>query len=817
MITAILLGTLYVPQSRNWLLKNISEIALSTEFFKVKIESIDSQSDGTNIRKIHLKKNGEIIATLDTINIKYNLWQIISKQLLDIELKLEDEAKIFGISHKIKSKIHLFSRFPDKKEIRISIDEISSPLFEKIGMGSLKGNCTAKGNKDSLKIDQCKISDPESSFVINLSGGFDAESIFDIAADGEVKAFSDDIHQTLYKVIPENEVVEYLNETMSKAKLSNLKWKVNLPKEYFKDYKMKPEYLTGQMNIDSLEYKYDEDFPPLKNMKAMMKLSGNVINFEKLEATTSSTKLSGGLVSIDWGIEGDPDVVIKNVKSEGPAKDLTDFIPKEGIKELQDTGIDLTKFTGTATGDINLIIPTSVKPNTYDITANISKAGLSIFKNNIKLRGAKLQGKFDGDNVIITGKGKVNGFTSDLDFRSDLTKKGEFDNQLKLRATLLKIHYGNTLPVIAIDSGISYLDFEYRDKSGKKNINAKSDLYSLEFSVDKLGIHKRPNDTAMLEINGESGQGTFPLKIKLLGKKLDIQAIATLSDELHTIDFKKIKNHDTNIKASIELGKGHMKSMVFGDFIDLSRSNMMQFLAKDASDFGSDIKVKFKEAKLKDGIYLENFFLDVECDIASCSKGVMRADIGEKQLTMNLTPHKDFEQWAIESGDAGATLQGFGVMKNVRSGTLSMNVKTNIKKAEIGKVIPIAEGEFKMENFATTKNKFLGRLVSFTSLPGLLTAITTGDISFKLLEGKFDFKDDIINIYDGSANGPFLDLTIKGQIDTKSKKGSIKGRVIPSLYGVNKLINKVPVIGNLFGGRKSKGVVQAPYKIEYEY
>jgi hypothetical protein len=686
-------------------------------------------------------------------------------------------------------------------------------------MGDLKGNCNGTGDKDSLQIEQCNISDKKSNFVVNFEGGFDADSISGIAFEGAIKNIPENIQQSIYKVIPENETIAYLNETMSKAKLSNFEWKLNLPREFFKDYQMKPEYLTGRLSIDSLHYKYDEDFPPLENMKSEMKLDGSVINFENVSAITHRTKLSDGTVTIDWGCEGDPNVVVKNAKSEGPSRDLTDFIPKKDLKELQENGIDLTKFTGIAKGDVSIIIPMCDKPNIYDISADITKAGLNIFGDRIRLKGANLKGKFDGDNIIIVGKGRINNFTSDIEYKGDVTEKGEFNNILKIKSKLRPINYGNTLPVISIDSGIAFLNFEYKDKNDKKYINTKSDLYSLEFSIDKLGIHKSKNDTAMLEISGEtSDKGTLPLKVKLQGKKLDIEAIATLSDTLHSIDFKQIKNHDTNIKASIEMGEGHMKSMVFGDFMDFSRSNMMQFLAKDASGFASDIKVKFKEVKLKDGIYLENFFLDIECNGTTCSKGIMNAEIGNGALTMNLTPHKDFEEWVIKSSDAGAAFRGFGVIQNIRKGTLSMNVKTNIKKAEIGKAIPIAEGSFEIQKFVTTKNKILTRLVSFVSLPGLLSAITNNkDISFHTLKGKFNYKDDIINISDGSANGPFLDLTLKATINTREKKGLIKGRVIPSLYGINKLINKVPVIGNLFGGRKSKGIVQAPYKIEYEY
>ena len=108
--------------------------------------------------------------------------------------------------------------------------------------------------------------------------------------------------------------------------------------------------------------------------------------------------------------------------------------------------------------------------------------------------------------------------------------------------------------------------------------------------------------------------------------------------------------------------------------------------------------------------------------------------------------------------------------------------------------------------------------MSFVSLPGLMSAITNNkNISFTEMKGKFSYKDNIVNIYDGSATGAFLDLTIKGIIFTDEHKVKIKGTVIPSLYGINTIVHKIPVIGTIFGGKHRKGIFSAPYSIEYKY
>lgn len=820
LLILLFLSALFFDASRNWIIKNIAEKALSSKSTQIKIESISSSLRKTHIGKINIIKNNEIFAAIDKTLINYDLKKIFREKILDVDILVEDNATIFGVDNFIKAHINLYTKNWDDKKVTFKIDEISSPLFQTIGMGDINGTCSIHGKKSLVKLEKCKFSDDKSDFQAEFAGHYENDKISDLTLNGALKKIPVDLHQSLYKIFPEDPTISYLNETMTNLKISNLSWNIELPKEFFQSFKMKNEYVKANFDIDHIDYLYVEDYPPLKNLKSNTHIIGSDIVFKNVSGDSGSSKVFVAEVGINWECEGLPNVIVKNGKYEGPVSDLIDFIPKDSLAGLKKNNIDLKTIKGEAKGNLNLDIPLCEDEKIkFDITSDIENVGLNIFKDQVKLKSGKLSGKFDGDNIIISGTGMINRFKSSIEYKGDLSGKGEFDNILNIQSKLRKLNYKKTLPIFSIDSGMAYLNIEYKDKNDKQFVSAKSDLYSLEFGIDKLGIHKKKNDTAMLEIEGQtSDKGTLPLRIKLQGKKLDIDALANLSDTKSSIDFRRIKNHDTNIRGSIEYSDKFMKSMVFGDFIDLSRSNMIQFLAKDAGGFASDIKVKFKEVRLKDGVYLDNFNLDIECEESRCNKGLMKANIGDGQLSMNLEPLDNYEQWTIKTDDAGAAFRGFGILGNIRSGDLAMTVKTNIKTAEIGRIIPIAEGDFEMKSFTTTKNKILTRLVSFVSLPGLLSAITNNkDISFNVLKGKFSYKDDIISISDGSANGPFLDLTLKGQINTAAKQGKIKGRVIPSLYGANKIVQNIPVIGNLFGGRKNKGIVQAPYTIEYEY
>lgn len=809
-----------LPMSRDFIIKKTIENFTKSEYLQVQIEDLKSNHKQINIKNARIIMRDNLVAILDNIQVTFSIRDIWRKKEFTIHLDLQDDGTIFGEKTSLLAQIDYVAKSLKHQHLIAQIDKISSPILKKFSMGDLSGNCKVIWVEKDIYVDKCYIEDDVSDFMIGLSGEFDRESAKSLALSGKIKELPEDLHKELHKLLPQNEVLDYLNETISGSLIKDSSWDVYFPAEFFKTFKVKPEYIAGNLNIEKLNYKYDPDFPPLKDIKANLNMLGSHLDFKIISAYSNETKLSDGKVFLDWHKGNDSEVIV-DIKSSGPISNLADFIPKEDLESLKKSDIDLTQFKGTAKGDVYIEIPVSeTKPNKYNIKVKLENAGLSIFGDAVILSKGNMDGSFDGNIVKIKGKGEANGFNSDIEFINYLDASGPFDTKLDVRSKLGKRNLGEKIPLFNINNGDTRLDITYKDKGGRKYFLAKSDLTNITLNISRLGIYKEAGKKSNLLIEGASKdtKGPLPLKVSIKGEDLEVEGITSLSADITEIHFPKIKSNDTQFKADLEIKPDIFEASIYGKFIDLSKSNMIEFLAKDASNVGSNIKIKFDAIKLKDEIYLDNFMLDVECGRDSCSKGEMFANIGTREFTMNLVPGKDYEEWQIASTNAGAILRGFGIIDNIKAGNIFLNIKTNIKKAERGKIIPIAEGEMKLEKFVTVDNKFLTRLISNLSLPGLMNIIkNSNDISFVEMTSKFDYVNNIINIYEGQANGAYMDLTIKGSIDTENKKIKIKGRVTPPLYGVNSIFNKIPILGNLFGGKGKSGILSAPYTIEDEY
>ena len=134
----------------------------------------------------------------------------------------------------------------------------------------------------------------------------------------------------------------------------------------------------------------------------------------------------------------------------------------------------------------------------------------------------------------------------------------------------------------------------------------------------------------------------------------------------------------------------------------------------------------------------------------------------------------------------------------MKAGIMLVILNTKRQEVKTGEIVPILDGTFTFRNFVVVDTPFLTRLVSFVSLPGLTNLITNNkDVIFKVMNGKFDYGKDIINITESAAEGPFFDFTLTGKINTLQHKIDIGGNVIPSMYGLSTLLKSIPVLGKV--------------------
>jgi Protein of unknown function/AsmA-like C-terminal region len=618
----------------------------------------------------------------------------------------------------------------------------------------------------------------------------------------------------LTKFLPENEAVKYCNDNITAGVITEGEIKLNLDREFFEKRNLSENNIKGNLKIIGLKLEYDPDFPPLDKTDATLTMSGSNLNCVLGQAYIADTPIANGLIIIDYS---DLDKVVMSVtgSATGDAKDLINFIPQSKLIELKNQNIDLTKITGKTITNINIQVPfdMSIK-NTYNITTKSDNIGLRIFEGNMILTGARMEGTFNGDFIKIAGAGKINDFASDLNLIYEDKK-----DALNLKIQTNIVGKNQKFDLLKLVSGKAQLNFEY-SQQGKANevITLTSDLRNLEFFIDKIFIYKPAPQRARLEFSNKPDYPNY--NINLTGdNNLKITGTVASNKTGYNLNFSSLNQNQTKLKAKINYIKNKaFNAVLTGGTLDLTNADMFQFLEKEEDSIDADISVNIAQVMLKNNIFLSPVNFQIKCANNKCYKGYLDSKIGDKSFNMLLTPTEYGEQWTITSSDAGSILKGIGMYRNMKGGALALQINPNRNLVNKGQIVPIVDGHFTLNNFVIVNNPFITRLVSFTSLPGIASAITNNkDIAFNKMSGQFNYTSNKLNIHHNLLEGPYMSLTMDGDIDTNNRTIKLTGYITPSLYGINSFVKNIPIIGNILSGKNRKGVISMPYSIKDRY
>jgi len=626
-------------------------------------------------------------------------------------------------------------------------------------------------------------------------------------------------YKLLDKILPENKLLVFLNEFIKDGHIQN--------GTIFFDPSVKnaEETIVGKVKISKLDLAYAEEYPVIKGMDVDVDIQGSKVKFHINRAHSSDILLSDGLVVMDWkGL--DNTVLAVNVRGAGLAKNLTEFISDSNHQSMAKANIDLRKIQGKVEVDVDIKIP--LKPGTkniYNITAQIPNSSLNVFKNNVFLRGAKLSGLFDGDQVTLSGEGKINGFNSDINFIYNITDESEFSHKLdiktRFKTRLTKGGRNTKIAFISLLGGNSIVDIQYINKNSQGVISVNSDISNLDLYFDKLGIRKKKDEHARIIVNGMFEDPTSgELDFAITGDGgLNINADVIIKNESLQAHIKEIKTKETDLSANILIEKDFVTADLKGKTLDLSDADMLQFLEKERDDGSIRVRLNVAKVWLKNNIWLDDVNIMFECDKDRCYSGYIDSKIGSRSIEMLLTANGNREEWLIKCSNAGALLRGLGAYDDMKSGNLVLNIHTSRKEVKSGEIIPILDGNFAFERFVLSDTPTMSRLVSFVSLPGFLNIISGNkDIVFSGMRGKFSFANEILSIQDSAAEGPYFDFTLKGNIDIKNRLIDIKGHVTPELYGISSVVGAIPLIGSIFTGNKKRGgLISGSYQVKDSY
>ncbi|AVP87564.1 hypothetical protein phytr_6230 [Candidatus Phycorickettsia trachydisci] len=777
-ILSVLTFILISDQQKSNVLRLVARTIINDKNFQIQNLSIDTKKKILSLYDTSFKiGDGKIM--LPAIDIKYASWD----QEIDISFKkvLIDDKSI-DLNFLLKSPNfwsikHQWSLFASNEESKCSIDSQNS----------------------TIKISQCYFK--YDTTYLNISGNIVKNQKIEISSD------FDNLPLDSYKFIKpfakSHKVSEFFDYYVQEGNISG-SLNINLD---LNQQELKEENLSGHINLTNGVFKYDPDFPTVEKINAEVTIKGREVKSKISNAHSGGADAKGGSIYFAWQGEKDSKIII-DVDIKAHAKDINNFLLPENKKQLKKQGIDFTTSLGSIDAKINVTVPLREgTENSWQIDGNINNFSLGIAKEKIMLSKADLKVSLDDKHLSSTGYGNINGYYTKIKYEQDIPyTHSKIDCDLDLTKT-------DDQNGMLMASGEAILKIHFEDLNDKKNITVTSDLTKAKIILNQKSVETRIGEK--LTLNASSSDNLDTLDIKLTGSgPLALTGKYNFEkDTLSNIVFnsKYIKNFtgfSQFLKDKIVInGQVHT--------FDMSEQDLMGATAVSRSALSLDVKIN--NLILKNDLTLNNCAIMMQCNKDRCTQSNIVASVGEQNVEAKLVSSTGEEQeWVVSTSNAGALLKALGLYKNVNKGNMSLNISMKKPPKDSNNNAPLMKGNVTIKNFYALKTPILTKIVSLTSIPGLVNLITA-DIKFQKLDATFNVLNNVINVLDCNVAGSSFDFMAKGAIDMNKRKIILKGAVVPSLYGLNSLIKVVPIINTLLNRKKVKGIIIAPFSIEETY
>ena len=459
---------------------------------------------------------------------------------------------------------------------------------------------------------------------------------------------------------------------------------------------------------------------------------------------------------------------------------------------------------------------------------------------------SKTNSSFFDKKILIKGN-LLNQFN--LEFSKNLELKN-FNYNLTGSLKETDIKFNKDLDIAFFEQKLNQLNLKETNikfELNKQNKNSVSleGLFSLN-GKDKYEKYKLKNsfskNKSNFDINFDINEEIF---IKIINYKKDISKVGNieanfeiLKDKIHIKNFVykedkssiSLENVKINKKNQLESFKNikvrtyqdskenNNLEIVFGKKISVKgksfdSSNLIKELSDDNktntfNKINKEISISFEDIITKLKAPLKNFNLIGKIEKGKFVKLSSKSEFSANEfldISLKKNPNNNKKILEIYSGQAKPLLSDFDFFKGLEGGQLLF---TSIFDENS------SSSNLQIKNFKVLNAPAFAKLLALADLSGLAVLLSGEGLSFESLEIKFTDDDEVRKIGEIYAVGPSITILMDGYIENKTGLTSLRGTMVPAKE-INKLISKIPVIGDILIGKEiGEGVFGVSFKIK---
>lgn len=589
-----------------------------------------------------------------------------------------------------------------------------------------------------------------------------------------------------------------------------------------------PGEIKISLDVEDAKIRFNKTMPPATKTSGHIEMIDRAVN---VAISKGGIPLpSGKTLTASGGSFAIPDISEKplmgqlDLTAEGAASAVAEFASFPPINAMSRAPFAPSDLSGKVAGEVQGVfgLEEEQHPPAPVFKADLELADVSLKKPFRDKKITDLSGDLSIDQNVaqLTAKAKIDGMSLNIEATEPVRK-----DKADLREWRVFGDIGNDdIALIApslrqVVSGSIGLDMRGDTKSPDK---VTVDLTNASLSIPGIGWRKGPGVGATAEFQMASADGVTTLDgFKLGGDGFGASGALKLDKKgLTSADFRKIRlSPGDNFSVSLDRKGNGYAIDVTGDSLDLR-----PLLAKVKDDNGGggssggdkDVSSNVISANLGAvGGYNKESLTGVQLSMATKKGQISTLDFGgvtRSGQAVVVRKNASTGAFEIASGDAGALARFADVYKNMNGGLLNVKLKSRGENSWGGSI--------DIRNFALVNEQRLKSLVSARTgangeslTDALKTEIDTSSQKFRRGFARLIINGGVISVQNGIVRGDQVGATFQGVVRDPQGRISITGTFMP-VYGINSLFGKLPLIGDILGNGRDRGLLGLTFKLE---
>ena len=583
---------------------------------------------------------------------------------------------------------------------------------------------------------------------------------------------------------------------------------------------LKDDAVDLTFEFEDVATRYLSDMPKLVGARGTARMSGSTIDLIVESGRVGEIALSEGTVRVE-GLNAEDKTAHIGFVGSGDVSNILAVLDREPYRFARAIGFEPISAVGLSAARVRFDFPIKEslegREVRYAAAANLRDFGVPKIIGDHELRAGNLLVQLDGIGISAEGRATIDGAIFDLEWRRAFHPAGPATSLLSLAANLDEENRRELgLPTAPRVTGLTPVRAQILTKGWEiLEISATADLTPAQLDFPELIWGKAPGDAATVKIDakpsGENGSLVTSFELIAPGLSTVGQAELNSDNEMRRLDLSLLEIGESKVSASIRprAPNGFIVALEGGRF------DMRPYLTRL---FGADealaipplvLSLRVGEVILGErhslseasgrAVYSGTSWQEIEVE------GVLSGG-APVQISLNTEPGK--RNISVSSGDAGAFVRSLGVFDNAIGGQLELT-------ATIDESLPSRplSGKVGIDTFKVVNAPVLARILTIGSLTGMADLLNGEGISFARFEAPFALQDGRLEIERARAFGPALGVTLEGGLDREQGQVEMRGTLVPA-YTLNSVLGNIPLLGNLFVGRKGEGIFAITYAVD---